>query len=81
LIGSEREKFYGKKDQPLDIHVTRWPSALPHYTIEFEKILAALPAPPRHISLVGNYLGRIGLAKIVERAAVVAETLPAERSS
>jgi oxygen-dependent protoporphyrinogen oxidase len=81
LIGSDRERFYGKKDQSLAIHVTRWPSALPHYSIEFEKILAALPAPPRHISLVGNYLGRIGLAKIVERAAVVAETLPAERSS
>jgi oxygen-dependent protoporphyrinogen oxidase len=76
LIGSERERFYGKRDQPLDSHVTRWPGALPHYSIEFEKLLAALPAPPRHVSLVGNYLGRIGLAKILERAAFVAETLP-----
>jgi hypothetical protein len=25
------------------------------------------------VALVGNYLGRIGLAKLVERAAVVAE--------
>lgn len=73
LIASEREKFYGKKDQPLDVYVTRWPNALPHYSIEFEKVLTTLPAPPDNISLVGNYLGRIGLAKILERAAVVAE--------
>ena len=76
LIASERERFYGKKDQPLGSQVTRWPSALPHYSIELEKTLTALPAPPRDISLVGNYLGRIGLAKILERAAVVAGMVP-----
>lgn len=75
LIASERERFYGKKDQPLDIYVTRWPNALPHYSIEFEKVLTMLPAPPDNISLVGNYLGRIGLAKILERAAVVAKNI------
>lgn len=74
LIASERERFYGKADQPLDIFVTRWPNALPHYSIEFEKVLTTLPAPPDNMALVGNYLGRIGLAKILERAAVVAET-------
>lgn len=73
LIASERERFYRKKDQTLDIYVTRWPNALPHYSIEFEKVLTTLPAPPGNVSLVGNYLGRIGLAKILERAAVVAE--------
>jgi protoporphyrinogen/coproporphyrinogen III oxidase len=73
LIASEREEFYGKKDQPLDIYVTRWPNALPHYSVELEKTLMTLPAPPDNIALVGNYLGRIGLAKILERAAVVSE--------
>jgi protoporphyrinogen oxidase len=58
----------------LDVYVTRWPNALPHYSIEFEKALTTLPAPPDNIALVGNYLGRIGLAKILERAAVVAES-------
>jgi oxygen-dependent protoporphyrinogen oxidase len=72
LIASEREKFYGKKDEPLETHVTRWPNALPHYSIELEKLLATLPAPPDNVALVGNYLGRIGLAKILERAAFVA---------
>jgi len=73
LIASEREKFYGKNDQALDLRVTRWPNALPHYSIELERILTMLPPPPSNVALVGNYLGRIGLAKILERAAYVAD--------
>jgi oxygen-dependent protoporphyrinogen oxidase len=75
LIASERERFYGRKDKPLESVVTRWPNALPHYSIELEKILTTLPAPPENILLVGNYLGRIGLAKILERAAFVAQSV------
>ncbi len=73
LIASERERFNGGRDDSMEIHITRWQNALPHYTIDLERILTALPPPPPHIALVGNYLGRIGLAKILERAAVVAE--------
>ena len=73
LIAADRERFYSDRDDPLGIHITRWPSALPHYSIDLERILRTLPPPPANIGLVGNYLGRIGLAKILERAAVVAE--------
>lgn len=73
LIAAERERFYGDRDHLLDMHITRWPNALPHYSIDLEHILMTLPPPPSNIGLVGNYLGRIGLAKILERAAVVAE--------
>jgi oxygen-dependent protoporphyrinogen oxidase len=72
-IAAERQRFYGRHDEALQIEVTRWPRALPHYTIELERILTTLPAPPPGIQLVGNYLGRIGLAKILERAAFVAD--------
>ena len=34
-----------------------------------------LPEPPPNIALVGNYLGRIGLAKILERAAYVVDNI------
>jgi protoporphyrinogen/coproporphyrinogen III oxidase len=74
-IADERERFFGRRDEPLELRVTRWPNALPHYTVEMERILTALPSPPPHIHLVGNYLGRIGLAKILERSAFVAEQL------
>jgi oxygen-dependent protoporphyrinogen oxidase len=74
-IAAERERFYGRGDEPLDMRVTRWAGAIPHYTIELEKILTTLPAPPKNVALVGNYLGRVGLAKILERAAFVAGEL------
>jgi oxygen-dependent protoporphyrinogen oxidase len=72
-IAADRQRFYGRHDEALEIHITRWPKALPHYTIELERILTTLPAPPPNVALVGNYLGRIGLAKILERAAVVVD--------
>jgi len=74
-IAAERERFYGRHDEPLAMQVTRWPRTLPHYTIELEETLTTLPAPPDNVALVGNYLGRIGLAKILERAALVADRL------
>jgi oxygen-dependent protoporphyrinogen oxidase len=73
LIAAERERFYGVRDEPLDIYITRRPNALPHYSVDLERILMTLSPPPSNIALVGNYLGRIGLAKILERGAVVAE--------
>jgi protoporphyrinogen/coproporphyrinogen III oxidase len=72
LIASERERLYGGVDEAIGIHLTSWPAALPHYSIDLERILMQLSPPPPNVALVGNYLGRIGLAKLVERAAFVA---------
>lgn len=71
-IAVERERLYGQHDEPIGIHLTSWPEALPHYTIDLERILTQLPSPPANVALAGNYLGRIGLAKLIERAAFVA---------
>jgi oxygen-dependent protoporphyrinogen oxidase len=73
LIATERKGLYGEDHEPIRIHITTWPQALPHYSIDLERILTTLSAPPENIGLVGNYLGRIGLAKLVERAAFVAK--------
>jgi oxygen-dependent protoporphyrinogen oxidase len=73
LIEDERKRFFGANDPALDVQITRWPNALPHYSVDLERILTTLPPPPPNIALAGNYLGRIGLAKILERAAYVAE--------
>ena len=72
-ILNDRERFYRRAATPLAMHVTRWPNVLPHYSVDLERTLASLPEPPANIALVGNYLGRIGLAKILERAAYVVE--------
>jgi protoporphyrinogen/coproporphyrinogen III oxidase len=76
LIAAERERLYGEHHEAIGIHLTSWPQALPHYSIDLEGILTKLPAPPANVALVGNYLGRIGLAKLIERAAFVAKEFP-----
>jgi oxygen-dependent protoporphyrinogen oxidase len=73
LIADERERFFGADDPALDVQITLWPNALPHYSVDLERTLTTLPPLPPNVALVGNYLGRIGLAKILERAACVAE--------
>jgi len=77
-ILSDRARFYQRKDKPLAIHITRWPNALPHYSVELERLLTNLPEPPRDTAFVGNYLGRIGLAKILERAAYVVDHIASD---
>ena len=50
----------------------RWPIAIPYYTFELEDILAEVSRRLREtgkIKLMGNYLGGIGLAKILDRIA------------
>ena len=73
VLLTDRQRLYKTTDAPLATHITRWPNALPHYSVALERTLSALPAPPPNIALVGNYLGRIGLAKIAERAAFVVD--------
>lgn len=74
-ILADRARFYGRQDSPLAVHIKRWPNALPHYSIDLERTLVNLPEPPPNIALAGNYLGRIGLAKIFERAAYVVDNI------
>jgi oxygen-dependent protoporphyrinogen oxidase len=62
----------GAEEPLLSFHATRWQKALPHYTLSLERTLTTLPPLPNHLALVGNYLGQIGLAKIIERAHNVA---------
>ena len=74
-ILADRARFYRQQDKPLAVHIKRWPNTLPHYSVDLEKTLLTLPEPPPNIALVGNYLGRIGLAKIFERAAYVVDNI------
>ncbi len=71
LLAEEHARLHGTHDEVWATHITRWPQALPHYTLELETMLAQLPPLPREVALMGNYLGGLGLSKILERAALV----------
>lgn len=73
----DREKVFPKSGEPSEIKITRWPAALPHYTVDHEKFLAQL-VPMKAISLHGNYLGGIGLSRILEQSEKLAQKINLE---
>ncbi|HSQ04343.1 MAG TPA: FAD-dependent oxidoreductase [Burkholderiales bacterium] len=68
IILRERERAFGKVANPVGHAITRWPRAIPHYTTDLERVLPRLLQGAGNLFLHGNYLGQIGLAKILERA-------------
>jgi oxygen-dependent protoporphyrinogen oxidase len=74
LIRQERKEIFGLSSELLDCHITRWPQALPHYDVELEKVLHLLPEMDS-VFLHGNYLGSIGLSKILERSSLLADRM------
>ena len=67
-IQDERARVFGLKDSAVEVNVTRWPRALPHYTIELEKLLSEIEVVENNVALIGNYMGGIGLAQILLKA-------------
>ncbi|MEQ1875792.1 MAG: FAD-dependent oxidoreductase [Bdellovibrionia bacterium] len=64
---SDRKKL-GGWGNPIEFEITRWPHAIPHYTVDLEALLRTGIELPPNIKLVGNYLGDLGLTKILDRA-------------
>lgn len=65
-ISEDRMRLLKVHHRPYKWVVTRWPSALPHYTVALEGILNQLSDEAK-LHLVGNYLGKIGLSQIIEQ--------------
>lgn len=77
---SDREKIFRSPEKPHAILTTRWPAGLPHYSLELEKVLSELQEPRRELErrgiyLHGNYLGGIGLSKILDLAPELIERI------
>lgn len=77
LILEDRARVFSTPQEILEVYITRWQQGLPHYTIEFEKLLSELKRMVG-VSLHGNYLGNIGLSRILERSEQLAEKIQAE---
>ncbi|MCB0366912.1 MAG: FAD-dependent oxidoreductase [Bdellovibrionaceae bacterium] len=65
-ISSDRRRLAGQDVEPLDRQLFRWPKALPYYDLYLEKALDELKLP-KGLYLNGNFLGKIGLAGLIER--------------
>lgn len=74
IIVKERQRVLGNYEEPLEMNITRWPRAIPHYTVQWERIVKEIKVQ-RPLFLHGNYLGGIGLARIYQRSIALAREL------
>lgn len=73
-IQNARARALEDSEEIIEVKITRWKQALPHYTIEHEKNIAQLK-PMKTVTLHGNYLGQIGLSRILEKSEEIANQL------
>ncbi len=73
-LGSDREKLTKRMQPPLAATITRWPQALPHYTVEWEQALKEMHVE-RPLFMHGNYLGALGLSEIHQRSHDLAQQI------
>ncbi len=74
IIQQTRQKVLSDQQLPVESRITRWPNALPHYTTEHQKLIRSLK-PMSNVILHGNYLGVIGLSRILENSKFIGENL------
>lgn len=80
-IQLDRTRLVGVTDEIQHFMVTAWPHALPHYNFTLQKVLQKIASDhllPKHIYLTGNYLGSIGLAKILADNEILANKIISE---
>ncbi len=77
IVLDERRSAFGKSERPAGYRVTRWPEAIPHYSVDLELALPRLERGATNVFLHGNYMGHIGLAKILDRAAALPDQVAA----
>lgn len=77
MIKVDRKKLTGDDEDILYSKISKWPHALPHYNQKLAEVLKNAEPPPQ-VYLIGNYLGAVGLSKILEQAAQLAEKIHSE---
>lgn len=79
----DRRRLFVNQDEPTECHIARWPKAIPAYNQQLNHFLSdysetATTLANKNIFLSGNYLGKIGLAKIYDQNIILAEKLKAK---
>ena len=67
-IIADREQLTGRRTPARGLHVLGWPHALPVYDRAVADAADAAASLPSWLGVCGNYLGRIGVSALVERA-------------
>jgi len=65
-IREDRIKMFGADESWSQVSVIRWPKAYVHYDLALEKWLDSEPFQKKDYFVTGNYLGGLGLSKILE---------------
>jgi oxygen-dependent protoporphyrinogen oxidase len=71
-VSADRTRVTGRRVAPVSWHVTPQMDALPVYDQAVVDAEAALGELPPTIALAGNYLGRLGVSKLLDEAAEAA---------
>jgi len=66
-IKQDRFQMFGVDEEWDHSSVIRWPQAYVHYDVELEKWLKSEPFKDKEYFVTGNYLGGLGLSKILEQ--------------
>ena len=74
LVEKTHGLVFDETQKVLEYQITRWPRALPHYTIEHNEIITQLK-PMKKVFLHGNYLGQLGLSRLLEKSEQLAEVI------
>lgn len=74
-LAADRRLLTGRSQSPLAVHVTRWPQAIPVYNDAIARVQHELSTLPPWLAVTGNYLGRIGVAALLDLAAAAAGRL------
>jgi oxygen-dependent protoporphyrinogen oxidase len=74
---ADRRTLNGRHVEPLTIHIARRPEAIPVYDDTVSRVANALDTLPPWIAVAGNYLGQIGVSRLLEVAEKAARRLEA----
>ena len=74
-LEADRAVLTGRVERPVAVYITPRPNALPLYDTAVLKAAAAVEQLPPTFALAGNYLGSIGVSRLVDRGAAAAARL------
>ena len=74
-LEADRAVLTGRIERPVAVYITPRPDALPLYDAAVLRVAAAVEDLPATLALAGNYLGSLGVSRLVDGGAAAAARL------